>query len=82
MSDLGHAGHTREDDYPAINMSRIRVGGDVGGLVFVVGTVVCLLIGLPTARPFFFESLAGGAAIAAWLAWWHRRTPKSSGSRP
>ena len=64
---------TRDDDYPGINISRIRVGGDAGGLIFVVGTVVCLLIGLPAARTFLGLSLAGGVVVATLLLWWHRR---------
>ncbi len=73
MDPDDRANRTREDDYPAINMSRIRVGGDLGGLIFVVGTVVCLLIGLPAARTFLVESLAGGLIVALALGVWHRR---------
>jgi hypothetical protein len=75
MSCEGHSGHIREDDFPAINISRIRIGGDVGGLVFMIGTVVCLLAGVPTARIFFAETLVGGTVLAVVLAWWHRRHP-------
>jgi hypothetical protein len=73
MSTDEYRNRTREGDFPAINISRIKVGGDLGGLVFVVGTVVCLLIGLPETRTFFAGTLAGGGAIAAVLAWWRRR---------
>lgn len=73
MSSEGHGGRTREDDYPEINISRIRVGGDLGGLIFVVGMMVCLLLGVPSARGFFGGSLAGGVVVAAILLWWHRR---------
>jgi len=75
MSSEGNGGRTQEDDYPAINISRIRIGGDVGGLIFVVGTVVCLLAGVPTARMFFVETLVGGSILAVILGWWHRRRP-------
>jgi hypothetical protein len=77
MSSEGHSGRTREDDYPEINISRIRVGGDLGGLIFVVGLEVCLLIGVPTARGFFGGSVAGGVVVAALLFWWHRRRSRS-----
>ncbi len=73
MSSEGHSGRTREDDFPAINISRIRIGGDLGGLFFVVGMVVCTLIGVPSARGFFGLSLAGGVVVAAVLLVWHRR---------
>jgi hypothetical protein len=72
MSTDGYGNRTREDDYPAINISRIRIGGDLGGVVFVVGTVVCLLVGLPETRGFFAGTLAGGVMVAAVIAWWHR----------
>ena len=64
---------TLEDEYPAINISRIRIGGDLGGVVFVVGTVVSMLVGLPETRAFFAGALAGGAGLAAVIVWWHRR---------
>ena len=72
MSTDGYGNRTREDDYPAINISRIRIGGDLGGVVFVVGTVVCLLVGLPETRGFFAGTLAGGVGLAVVIAWWHR----------
>jgi len=72
MSTDGSGNRTREDDYPAINISRIRIGGDLGGVVFVVGTVVCLLVGLPETRGFFAGTLAGGVGLAVVIAWWHR----------
>jgi hypothetical protein len=65
--------HTLDDDYPGINISRIRIGGDVGGVVFVVGIVVSLLVGLPETRGFFAGTLGGGVTVAAIIAWWHRR---------
>ncbi len=73
MSSEGHSGHTNEDDFPAINISRIRIGGDLGGLIFVVGMVTCFLIGIPAARTFFGLSVAGGVVVAAVLLFWHRR---------
>jgi hypothetical protein len=73
MSAVGHSGHTREDDFPEINISRIRIGGDLGGLIFVVGMETCLLIAVPAARGFLGLSAAGGAAVAAVLLWRHRR---------
>jgi hypothetical protein len=64
---------TLEDEYPGINISRIRVGGDLGGVVFVVGMTVSLLVGLPETRGFFAGTLGGGVVVAAAIAWWHRR---------
>jgi hypothetical protein len=72
MSTGAYGSRTLEDEYPAINISRIRIGGDLGGVVFVVGTVACLLVGLPEARPFFAGAVAGGSGLAVIIAWWHR----------
>ena len=65
-----------------INFSSLEIGGDFGGMVFVVGTVVCLLIGLPEARVMFFGGLAGGAIVAAILVRWGRRHAVHSGGGP
>jgi len=64
--------HTLEDEYPGINISRIRVGGDLGGIVFVIGVVVSMLVGLPETRGFFAGTVGGGVVTAAIIAWWHR----------
>jgi hypothetical protein len=64
---------TLDDEYPGINISRIRIGGDLGGVVFVVGMTVCLLVGLPSTRGFFAGTLGGGVMVATAIAWWHRR---------
>jgi hypothetical protein len=64
---------TLDDEFPGINISRIRVGGDLGGVVFVVGMVACLLAGLPETRGFFAGTLGGGVMVATGIAWWHRR---------
>jgi len=58
--------------FRGINFSRLEVEADLGGAVFVVGTVVCLLVGVPTARMFFAGTLVGGTLLAVAIAWWHR----------
>ncbi len=57
------------------NLSHTRVGGDVGGLIFVIGTVVTLLIGIPPFKWFLAVAFAGGAVCAFALSFWHRRHP-------
>ena len=73
---------TLEDQYPAINISRIRIGGDLGGVVFVVGTVACFLVGLPEIRGFFAATVGGGIMTAAIIAWWHRGHEHWPGGMP
>ena len=58
---------------PEINMSSIRVGGDLGGLIVAAGCVAILLIGVPGLRWFIGLSLALATVLAgATIAW--RRT--------
>jgi hypothetical protein len=59
--------------HPGINFSRLEVGGDLGGFVFMVGVVVTLLVGLPQARVFFAAAVAGGVVLAVALGAWTRR---------
>ncbi len=61
--------------HPGINFSRMDVGGDLGGLVFAIGSVVAVLIGLPWLAPIYLASLACGIGVAALLIEWHRYHP-------
>jgi hypothetical protein len=61
--------------FRGINFSSLEVDGNLGGAVFTIGSVVCLLIGLPIARVLIGGALAGGILVAAALAWWHARHP-------
>jgi len=61
--------------FRGINFSTLEVDGNLGGAVFMVGSVLCLLIGLPMARAMFAGALLGGAGVATVLWWWHRRHP-------
>ena len=65
---------------PEINQSRIPVDGNIAGLMFVVGSLVVALIGLPIARWFFVMTVVLGVLCAAALFAWrnaHRRTTNS-----
>ena len=57
---------------PEINMSAIRVGGNLGGLIFAAGAVVILLIGVPGLRWFIGLSLALAVVLAAVTIVWRR----------
>jgi hypothetical protein len=60
---------------PEINISSIYVGGDVGGLIFVVGSVAIVLAGVPMAR-WFVPGVALGSVALAWgLARHHAAHP-------
>jgi len=59
--------------YPheGINFSSLRVGGDIGGLLFVLATVFVIVGGL-NLEGFFFGSLAAGLVLAVVLILEHR----------
>jgi hypothetical protein len=57
---------------PEINMSAIRVGGNLGGLIFAAGAVAILLIGVPGLRWFVGVSLAAALVLAAATIVWRR----------
>jgi hypothetical protein len=57
---------------PEINMSAIRVGGNLGGLIFAAGAVAILLIGVPGLRWFIGLSLALAVVLAAGTIAWRR----------
>jgi hypothetical protein len=51
---------------PEINLSRIPVGGDVAGLMFAVGSVVIVIVGVPDMAWYFVSALVCGALLA-WV---------------
>jgi hypothetical protein len=57
---------------PEINMSAIRVGGNLDGFVFAAGAVAILLLGVPALRWFVGASLALAVAVAAVTIAWRR----------
>ena len=57
---------------PELNLSAIHVGGDVGGLIFVSGTVVIFLISVPSLRAFALASMALSAVAGLVLVAWRK----------
>jgi len=57
---------------PQINMSSIRVGGDIGGLVVVVGIVLAFM---PMLWGWFLAVGIGAVIVAFALFIWHRVHP-------
>jgi len=56
-----------------INVSRIRVGGDAGGLITVVGSLAVLALGLPMLRWFLVASILVASVVAIGRIAWARR---------
>jgi hypothetical protein len=56
---------------PEINLSSIPVGGDIAGLMFVVGSVLTVTAAIPMVRWFLVGVVVGGFALALVLTRWH-----------
>lgn len=65
----------RRPSSPQINFSSTEVAGNVGGLIFVVGTVFIVIIGLPAVIWFLFAATVAGCCLAWALATWHTSHP-------
>lgn len=60
---------------PEINFSAVPVGGNIGGLIFVAGSMAILVSGLPMWRWFFGVAVAGGVLTAGVVYAWHTARP-------
>ena len=63
-----------------INLSSIPVAGDIGGLFFVVGAVMTVLLGVPAVRWFILGSIAGGCVLAFGVFAWRSSHPSEQAS--
>jgi hypothetical protein len=63
-----------------INLSSIPVAGDIGGLLFVIGAIITVLLGLPDIRWFVLASVVVGAVLAGGLFLW--RSSRTSSLAP
>lgn len=59
---------------PQINFSSTDVGGNAGGLIFVVGSVLIISLGLPSVFWFLLTGALASGLVAWGLVVWHRRT--------
>ena len=62
---------------PQINFSSTDVAGNIGGLIFVVGSVLVVAVGLPSVFWFLLAGTVAGCFLAWGLAAWHTSHPKS-----
>jgi hypothetical protein len=62
--------------WPQINFSSTEVAGNIGGLIFVVGSVFIVVIGLPSVIWFLFAATVAGCLLAWALVTWHTSHPK------
>jgi hypothetical protein len=61
---------------PQINFSSTEVDGNIGGLIFVVGSVLIVAVGLPSVIWFLFAGTVAGCLLAWGLVAWHTSHPK------
>ena len=60
---------------PQINLSSTEVPGNAGGLIFVVGSLLIVTIGLPSVLWFLLAATAAGVVLAWRLIDWYARHP-------
>ena len=60
---------------PQINFSSTEVAGNIGGLIFVVGSVFIVAVGLPSVIWFLFAATVAGCFLAWGLVAWHGSHP-------
>lgn len=60
---------------PQINSAKLRVGGEVAGAIFTVGTVLIFLLGIPVLRYIFPAAILVGCALALVLHFIRHENP-------
>jgi hypothetical protein len=60
---------------PQINFSSTDVAGNAGGLIFAVGSVFVVVIGVPSVIWFLVAGTAAGCIVAWALVVWHTKHP-------
>ena len=60
---------------PRINFSSTQVAGNVGGLIFALGTVFIVAVGVPSVIWFLFTAMVAGCVVAWALARWRTSHP-------
>jgi hypothetical protein len=58
---------------PQINFSSTDVAGNIGGLIFVLGTLLIVLVGLPWVAWFLLAAAIAACFVACGLVAWHTR---------
>lgn len=67
---------------PQINFSSTEVAGNIGGLIFAIGSVIIVAIGLPSVIWFLLVGIVAGCLLAWVLAAWHTSHPNSGAPDP
>jgi hypothetical protein len=75
-SDIPAPAEPKRRPTPQINFSSTDVAGNIGGLIFVVGSVFIVAVGLPSVTWFLFVAAVAGSVLAWALVVWHVSHPK------
>jgi hypothetical protein len=59
--------------HPGISMHKLPVSSGAAGLLFVAGSMLIFLLGIPALRWFLGVSIALGSAVAGALWLFHKR---------
>jgi hypothetical protein len=54
-----------------INLAKIPADGNIGGLIFAIGTAAIFLIGIPAIRYMFPAAIVAGCGIVVLLHFIH-----------
>ena len=60
---------------PQINMSKIAVGGGIAGAIFVAGSMLIFLVGIPVIRYIFPVAIVLGCGVALVLHFMRHEAP-------
>jgi hypothetical protein len=74
-SELPASAEPSPNGSPRINFSSTEVAGNIGGLIFAVGSVFIVALGLPWVIWFLFAAIAAGCFVAWGLARWRTSHP-------
>lgn len=71
-----HFGASAEYPHRGLTMHQMKVGGNLPGLLFAVGSVLIFLVAIPALWYFVAAALVAGIAVAALLHTVHRLYPE------
>jgi hypothetical protein len=60
---------------PQINSAKLRVGGEIAGAIFTLGSVLIFLLGIPVLRYMFPAAILVGCAVALVLHFIRHENP-------
>ena len=76
-SELPEPSEPQRTASPQINFSSTDVAGNIGGLIFAIGTILIVVVGVPSVIWFLFVGAAAGCVVAWALVAWHTNHPES-----